>query len=200
MLEWLKTLLKDAYTDDIDKAVSAEIGKGFVSKADFNTKGESVKALEKQLAERDTQLETLKNTSGDVEALKTQITTLQEENKAQAKAHADEIKSMKVNAAVESALSTAGAKNLKAAMALLQLDNAELSDDGTVKGLAEQIAGLTKDETTAFLFGKQSTGTFKGLTPADGENNPSGGGKAPKDMTYDELCGYLSEHPNAQLT
>lgn len=37
MLEWLKTILGDTYTEDIDKKVSEEIGKQFVSRADFNT-------------------------------------------------------------------------------------------------------------------------------------------------------------------
>lgn len=31
MLEWLKTVLGDAYTPEIDTAVSQEIGKGFVA-------------------------------------------------------------------------------------------------------------------------------------------------------------------------
>jgi len=34
-LEWLKTILGDAYSDDIDKKVSEEIGKGFVARADL---------------------------------------------------------------------------------------------------------------------------------------------------------------------
>ncbi|MCI1965977.1 MAG: hypothetical protein LKJ17_07595 [Oscillospiraceae bacterium] len=45
MLDWLKAILGDAYTDDIDKKVSAEIGKGFVSRADFNTTNEAKKSL-----------------------------------------------------------------------------------------------------------------------------------------------------------
>ena len=36
MLDWLKTILGDAYTEEIDKKVSEEIGKGFVARADFN--------------------------------------------------------------------------------------------------------------------------------------------------------------------
>ena len=35
-LEWLKTILGDKYTPEIDTAVSQEIGKGFVSRTDFN--------------------------------------------------------------------------------------------------------------------------------------------------------------------
>lgn len=46
MLEWLKTILGDAYTDDIDKKVSAESVRGFVSKSDFNQANEAKKGLE----------------------------------------------------------------------------------------------------------------------------------------------------------
>lgn len=68
MLEWLKTVLGDAYTPEIDTAVSQEIGKGFVARTDFNTKTAKVTELEtevKQLREgiktRDTQLSELKS-------------------------------------------------------------------------------------------------------------------------------------------
>ena len=36
MLEWLKNILGEDYTDEVDAKVSAEIGKNFVTKADFN--------------------------------------------------------------------------------------------------------------------------------------------------------------------
>ncbi len=36
MLDWLKETLGDHYSEDIDRKVSAEIGKGFVSRTDFN--------------------------------------------------------------------------------------------------------------------------------------------------------------------
>ena len=36
--DWLKTLLGDAYTEDIDKTVATEIGKRFTAKADFEAK------------------------------------------------------------------------------------------------------------------------------------------------------------------
>lgn len=43
MLEWLKTILGDAYTEDIAKQVSEEIGKQFVQRVDFNTLNETKK-------------------------------------------------------------------------------------------------------------------------------------------------------------
>lgn len=48
MLEWLKTILGDMYTEDIDKKVSAEIGKNFVSKADFVSVKEAKSNWKKQ--------------------------------------------------------------------------------------------------------------------------------------------------------
>lgn len=53
MLEWLKTILGGAYTDDVDAKVSAEIGKNFVSKADFNQVNAAKKKAEDDVKERD---------------------------------------------------------------------------------------------------------------------------------------------------
>lgn len=201
MLDWLKAILGDAYTDDIDTKVSAEIGKSFVAKADFNTTNEAKKQLESSLAERDKQLKTLQESTGDAAALKEQIAQLQAANAAQAKTYAAEIKQLKINNAVETALVGAKAKNVKAAMALLNLDKAELSEDGTVKGLAEQIKALTGGPDTGFLFETSSNknGSFKGLNPAEGGDNGGSGAKAPQEMSYTELCAYLEKNPDAKL-
>jgi len=55
MLEWLKTVLGDSYTEDIDKKISQEIGKNFVARADYNTLNETKKTLETSIAEREPQ-------------------------------------------------------------------------------------------------------------------------------------------------
>lgn len=84
MLEWLKEILGDSYTEDIDGRVSAEIGKGFVARADFNTKNDEVKTLQGQLK---TAQDGLKAFDGvDVEGLKDQIKKLQDDMAAQADA------------------------------------------------------------------------------------------------------------------
>ena len=49
MLEWLKTILGDAYTPEIDTAVSQEIGKGFVARTDFNNTSSKLKEAEAQV-------------------------------------------------------------------------------------------------------------------------------------------------------
>ena len=78
MLDWLKTILGETYTADIDKKVSAEIGKGFVAKADFNAVNEVKKTLETAVTDRDKQIDDLKKI--DPSALQAEITRLQCEN------------------------------------------------------------------------------------------------------------------------
>lgn len=202
MLDWLKTILGDAYTEDLDKKVSTEIGKNFVAKADFNATNEAKKQLEASLRDRDSQLEGLQKSTGDVTALKEQITQLQAQNAEQAKEYAKAIKQLKIDNAVEAALIGAKAKNVKAVKALLELDKAELADDGTVKGLAEQLKALAESPDTGFLFDTDSkkSGAFKGVKPGEGsDGKPAGSAKELKDMSYDELCAYLAENPDAQL-
>lgn len=109
-------------------------------------------ALSKQVKDRDKQIDTLKVSSGDNEELKKQIETLQADNKAKDEAHAKELTQLKIAAAVEKALTEGGAKNIKAVKALLDLTDAKLGDDGTVKGLTEQIDKLKADEGSKFLF------------------------------------------------
>lgn len=195
MLEWLKAILGEAYSEETDKKVSEEIGKNFVARADFNTLSAEKKTLADTVKERDKQLEALKATTGDVEALKTKIATLQTENAAAAKAYEAEIKSLKIDTAVELALSAAKAKNVKAVKALLDLDKAELDADGTVKGLADQIKKLTEAPDSNFLFETGKAG-FKGFKPGES----SGPNNQPPDyskMTYDELAAYMENNPDA---
>lgn len=124
--------------------------------------------LRGQIKDRDKQLNDLKNSKEDLEGLKIQIETLQNENKAKDDQYKAEIKSLKVNSAVETALTGAKAKNLTAVKALLKdLDKAELLEDGTVKGLKEQIEALKKANDSKFLFDIETAPqTPKGATPA----------------------------------
>lgn len=151
------------------EAASQEELKGFIPKTRFDEVNNEKKKLELDLRDRDGQLETLKNSTGDVEAMKQQIATLQADNKAKDEAHAKEMTQLKIDAAVEKALTDGGAKNIKAVKALLDLADAKLSDDGTIKGLSEQIDKLKADEGSKFLFNatesKVQQQTFTGFQP-----------------------------------
>lgn len=63
MLDWLKPILGEGYSDEIDSKISAAIGQNFVSKKDFNELNETKKTLEKTVGERDKQLEKLKTST-----------------------------------------------------------------------------------------------------------------------------------------
>lgn len=204
MLEWLKSILGDGYTDEVDAKVSAEIGKNFVSKADFNQVNAAKKKAEDDVKTRDQQLETLKKSTGDTAALQEQITTLQTQNAEAKKTYEAELARVRLDGAVEAALTAAGAKNNTAVKALLAdfLKDAKLDDSGAVKGLAAEIDTLAKADATAFLFNTTDGNAqqFKGMQPgAAGGKTPPAAGKEPKDMNYDELCAYLEANPGAKL-
>lgn len=67
MLDWLKDILGEQYTDDIDKKVSGEIGKAFVARSDFNVANEAKKGLETQLADANKAIEGMKANAGDAD-------------------------------------------------------------------------------------------------------------------------------------
>lgn len=204
MLEWLKNILGDGYTDEVDAKVSAEIGKNFVSKADFNQVNAAKKKAEDDVKTRDQQLETLKKSTGDTAALQEQITTLQTQNAEAKKTYEAELARVRLDGAVEAALTAAGAKNNTAVKALLAdfLKDAKTDDSGVVKGLTDEIEKLAKSESTSFLFNSSDSNTqqFKGMTPGNpGGKTPPPESKEPKDMNYDELCAYLEANPGAKL-
>ncbi len=181
------------------EAASIEELKSFIPKARFDEVNNEKKNLEAVVAERDKQLETLKNSSGDVEAMRKDIADLQAKNKANDEAHAAEIKQLKIDAAVNVALIGAKAKNTTAVKALLKdLDKAELADDGTIKGLAEQIAALQKSDD--YLFeAKESKKKMKGAEPGEAGNEEGDKGVDTSKMTYTELAAYMAEHPDVKI-
>lgn len=186
-------------------ATSAEELRGFVPQARLNevigerdAARQELAAAQSAVKERDGQLEELRKSNGDAEALRSTIEQLQRENREKDQAHAAEVTRLKVSAAVDAALSAAGARNLKAARALLELEKAELDKDGAVKGLDKQIEALKSGADTGFLFAPDKP-SIRGARA--GENGvDDGDGKADlAAMSYTELCAYLETHPEAQL-
>ena len=127
---------------------SADIGK---AKADYNEKLEEIKALNKTVSDRDNQLKTLKESAGDNEALKQQITQLQTENSTAKESFQKELDKLKFNSALELKLASSGAKNPKALKGLLDMDKIHY-EDGSLTGFAEQLEIIKKEND--YLFGK----------------------------------------------
>lgn len=162
---------------DIIDQIMSENGKDIeAAKADIESLKKEKSDLTKTVSERDKQLEELKKASGDAEALKKQIEELQETNKTQLEKLTAENKAIRINAAVERELTAANAKNLTAVKALLKdIDSAELLEDGSVKGLSDQIKELKAADDSKFLFSEETkTQALTGVTPADGSDKGLG--------------------------
>lgn len=182
------------------EAASQEELKGYIPKARFDEVNNEKKKLELDVRDRDGQLETLKNSTGDVNAMKQQIADLQKANKDAADAHAAEIKQLKIDSALDIALGDAKAKNKIAVKALLKdMDKAEFAEDGTIKGLAEQIEALQKSDSYLFDAKDTKSTKVKGATPGESGNEDGDKGVDTSKMTYSELAAYLAENPDAKI-
>ena len=152
-------------------AASAEELKGFVPKTRFDEVNEEKKNLQTAKKKAEDDLEELKKTAGDNEALTKQITALQEE----AKQNAGQIKAMKLSNAIR--LGITDAQDAELVAGLVDQSKVILGEDGKVTGLEEQLKALR--ESKPFLFkakeqekGKQGAGFNVGAT----QGGQAGGG------------------------
>lgn len=191
----------DGMTDTLAAAV--------LNLAKADTEGMIPKArLDEVIAERDNarkehadvlkELGALQKETGDAADLRDKIKSLEDAAKESQKQHDTEIHNLKVDNAVNSALLGSGALNVKAAKALLNLDKAELAEDGTVKGLADQIKALQTAEDSKFLFGS-STPKLKGAKAGEGGDGDGDHHVDTSKMTYSELVAYMAEHPDEKI-
>lgn len=195
-----ENLLEWGLTEEQANKVMEGLNGSFVTKSRFNEVNTELTNAKNTIKERDTQLETLKKSTGDTKALQDQITQLQTDNANQKKAHEAELKALKIGNAVDMALTGAKAKNNTAVKALMAdfLAKAEVADDGTVKGLSDEIKKLVEGKDTAFLFEK-STGTkFKGAKSAEKGDGAEGGMTLEKLKAMNPLdrYNYSVNHPD----
>lgn len=192
-------LIAMGLTEDQAKKVMDSLDGNFVTKARFNEVNEENKTLKQSVADRDKQLEDLKKSSGDNAELKKQIETLQQQNTDQKKAHDAEMAQLKLDNAIDAALTAAGAKNIKAVRAMIDTSKMKLGEDGTVEGLPDAIKAVQKSDSYMFNTVQQKQQTFKGFQPgASGEVKPGTEVDTSK-MTYSELAAYMAANPDAKI-
>nr|DAP82519.1 MAG TPA: minor structural protein [Caudoviricetes sp.] len=187
-------LLKLGLTEEQAEKVLSENTeqlKGFIPKARFDEVNNAKKQAEKDLSDRDKQLETLKNSTGDVETLKNTIKQLQDENKASKEQYEANISKIKLDNAIDNALGNAKAKNSRAVRALLDMEKIKFENDN-LSGLDEQLKALKEAEDSKFLFEEikePAKPSFSGVEPgaSTGETNPGSG--APE--TYSQMMARL---------
>lgn len=162
MFEFLKELIGEAYTDEVEKKVAQEVGKAYVPKSKYDEVNSDKKALEKTISDRDAQLEALKGV--DADGLKAQIEALQAENKTAAEKYAAELKASNKRAKLQINLIKDGAVDPEVVGSMFNLD--DFDDD--LKGYEAK-----RDEIKA-----QKTWTFpdESVAGTTGRDHGSGSG------------------------
>lgn len=150
--------------EQASKAASAsqEELKAYVEKQKFDTVSEENKTLKNTVKAHETQLETLKKSTGDNEALQKQIEALQTDNKAAKEKYDLELKELQISNAIKLAIADK-AQDADLVAGLFDKSKLILGDDGKVTGLDEQLKTLK--DSKAFLFKTETTTTQTGVKP-----------------------------------
>lgn len=172
------------------KALTAFLDGAYVPKSRFNEVNEEKKTLTATVADRDKQLETLKKSTGDLDALKNQIKSLQDANKkAQEEADA-KMKELRINDAIKLAI-VDKAQDVDIVSSLFDKTKLILGDDGKITGLDEQLKELQKNK--AFLF--KQAGPNPKYDPKGGTGKPSTNPFAKDTFNLTEQGRLLRENP-----
>jgi len=127
----------------------------------------------RQLDKNQDELDEFKAKAKGNEELEQQVSELQERLNQNKTNSEQQIADIKKSAAIDLALTQAGAKNIKAAKALLDHESVELTDKG-LKGLEDQLAALK--ESDGYLFSLDEP-----ITPnPDGKKATFGGNPSSK--------------------
>ena len=188
LLEFLKQCLAEG--KDLAKAqteIKEFVEKNFVGKSKFDELTTAKAELDKQIKERDKQLDDLKKNAGNKEALEQQIAELKEANKKAAADYEQKIKDTKLDAAIKIAVGS-NAQDVDIVAGLIDRSKLILGDDGKVTGLDEQVKALQTSK--AFLF-KTEQQPYK----PNGGNNPQKNPFAKETFNLTEQGKLLRENP-----
>lgn len=195
----LEDLIAMGLTEEQAKKVMGSLDGNYVTKNRFNEVNEENKALKQTVSDRDKQLDDLKKSSGDSAELKKQIETLQKQNADEKAAHEKETAQLKLDNAVENALTAAGVKNNRALRALLDSEKIRLDDSGKLSGLEEQLKDIKKSDPYMFDEKEQEPMSFRGFQPGASSDLKPNGKADVSQMTYSEITAYLAQNPNAKI-
>ena len=165
---------------------SAKELKGMVPRERLNEATKAKEQAEGSYTAVKDELDKLKSSTGDNEALKSRITQLQDDLKKKDTLHAAEIADMKMTNAIQAAIGGV-AQDAELVAGLLDRSKLILSEDGKLTGLDDQISGLK--ESKPFLF-KDKTG-YPRVRDGGEPTGTGGGGK-----TRDQFAEWVQQNMN----
>ena len=196
MIEWAKSKFGEAWTDEIDEEARKELAKWGVPKSEFNAKSRKVAEYEAKIQELQAAVDSSKAAASSEDDFRSQIQQLKDE-------YARNVERMWIEKQAWKDAAKAGAKNPDTILLLSApyLENAKRTEDNTIEGYADYLKQLSEAEDTSSLFNKSTSAVpdIAGAEPGHPGNVSKAASKLPKDMTYDELCEYLEENPDATL-
>lgn len=167
--EFLKNLgIEDKET--IDKILdenSTDIGR---AKGSVETLEQKITTLENDIATKDATIADLQKKVGDTDTLNQRITQLETDKTNLTNELNTKVSQIQKTHAIEGSIRDAKGKNVKAIMALLDMEKITY-ENGELGGIAEQLTALASAEDSSMLFGETQSSPA-GTHP----NNPPSGG------------------------
>lgn len=160
----LKTLLEQFKNGEVemDKVIDAvdESKTGMVPRSRLNDKNAEIDELKAEIIKRDDQIVQLQKSVTDESEIQTELDKVKNENEQ----WQEKFRQSQLNNAIKLAVAKE-ANDANDVLTLLNKDQLELSEDGTVKGLDDAI--YTLKESKPYLFTPVKP---KGYTPPEGGN------------------------------
>lgn len=180
---------------------SAEELKDMVPRTRMNEVTEENKQLKAAKAQAETDLEELRKTAGDNEALTKQITDLQNAAKAKDAEYAQHLKALRLGNAIR--LGITDAQDIDLVAGLVDQSKLILADDGKLTGLDEQLKAIR--ESKPFLFktqdnndkGRQGAGFSVGATKGGNAGGGVGGDGDKQLSMKDAIAAKLNAQQHA---
>ena len=179
---------------------SAEELKDMVPRTRMNEVTEENKQLKAAKTQAETDLEELRKTAGDNEALTKQITDLQNAAKQKDAEYAQQLKALRLSNAIRIGITDAQDTDIVAG--LVDQSKLILGDDGKVTGLDEQLKAIRESKPFLFKVKEQDNGQKQGagfsVGATKGGNAGGGvGGDGDKQLSMKEAIAAKLNQQNA---
>ena len=178
-------LIKQGLTDEQASKVMSMYKEALKGQVPQSRLDEVVKERNELREKTAQQLEALSKSNGDVDGLKAQIAKMQEDNEKAIKAANEKFQALQLDTAIGKMAADAGAYDVKALKAYLDVTEAKPDSDGVYRTIQTQIDALKADASKSFLF-KPSEPPKPATPQVKGANIQNGLGKPNENIGYQE--------------